>query len=875
MTMISKLKVAWVVMIFMAAAGMVKAADVDCFSRGVAYTILNDGSGTFPVMEAGEVFVSLTDDATPEWTSGTYTSQVAINNGNATSGKVKQNFYFWARAKEGYQFIGWNTSKTGKTAASGSQTEAAPYLKTYTHWSAGTAEAPKEQVMYAIFEKVAGSDSEPEDKGDGASLSAVENNEFVLGSTSKNYSVKVVFSQALLFVDKAKASEGYGVNAELLPYVSCTGADQSKVTVSKVMINAAYQEGSYTQFQPAYGVVELPNTMAVGTYTIHLPYGLFNTTEGGVTASCNFQVTVKNDDTPLVLQSQLPEDKSVWDANPESETFDGESIVVTLNYNKTIARVNTDKEITLVSQSGRTYNPESCTISMLKASQGIVMFGKLPNGTYTYSMPKDVFVGANGFGNEPLTFSFTVQGSKVDEWALPTYTNVNVSPSDASTVRSLTQICIELSRDGYADPIGVLPAKGQVIATKVTYVMPDNYDPNDPEVMPQMHRDTIHGVSAAVKNGKLLVNFATPLSEESRVDVVVPEGIVNNLAMPVATMTSKEIYDEGGCTNPTIRLSYNIQPVSIKVLDVTGIGVFDRFEQDSLGHDVRVDSYKSLVDAQLVPPVNNGDEGDRITYIYFWYPEDFATIAYAGGASITNITSQKPYNIAAIEFKTGGDAYRKNVIQMRLSTENFIHSDVYDQGVYEVILPGGFARTADGMVNEGFTFRFTYGDPEKAYHPEELNLDDYLGNYRNVQDEGESLDLETFKLEKIDGSYCITGLCGSSLVIPVESNNSGTVLKFTENTAGEAFMSYSGGDVVASFAQEGGKNYIFIDQYALYLANGDQKVGGAMYYEQYDPSAIESVNSETSLPVFYNLVGQRCFGSKGYRFGKGIKLFVK
>lgn len=869
MKLISNLKAA-VLALAVLAAGNAWAADVDCFSRGVAHTILNDGSGTFPVIEAGEVFVSLTANATPTWTAGSYTSETATNFGSAASGKVKQDFYFWARAKEGYKFIGWNTSKTGKTAASGSDVEGAPYSKTYTHWSAGTADAPKEQVMYAIFEKLADADSEPADKGDGAAVTAIEGNEYVSGSTSKNFSVKVVFAEGLQFVDKTKAMEGYGVNPALLPYVSCVGDGQTKVSVAKVSVNAAYKEGSYSEYEPAYGVIELPYTMAVGEYTVHLPYGLFNTQQGGVSASHNFRVSVLSDDTPLTLLSHQPANDYSWNADPENELTDGESLMVTLNYNKIIASVNADKEITLTSASGKTYKPESCSIGMLNKSQGLVSFGKLPDGAYTFSMPADVFVGANGLGNEALSFAFSITGSKVDEWALPLYTTVVATPSNNSLVRSLTQISISLSRDGYDAPIGILKDKGSVTASKLITTYPDNAD--DPEALPTVTSEAIEGVTASVRGGQLLISFATPVAEEAKVLVNVPAGIVNNLAMPVATMTPQEIFEEGGCTNPAISLTFDVHPTTIKVTDVTGIGTVDHWEKDAEGHDVRVDTYKSLINAQLVPPVNNGDGGDRITYIYFWYPEEFASLSYAGGASITNVTTQKPYNIAAIEFKTGGDAYRKNVIQMRLSTENFIYSDVYDQGEYEVVLPGGFALTADGMTNEGITFRFTFGDPEKAYHPESINLDAYLGDYRNMMDEGETVSfVETFKFEKIDGQYCVTELCGSSLVIPVEANASGFVLKLTENEAGEAFMSYSGSDVVVNFAEQGGKPYIFIDQYALYSASGEPIVGGATYYEQYTPSAISSVSAPVSAQI-YNLSGQRTQKPQGLVIVRGKKI---
>ena len=850
------------------------AADMECFSRGVAYAILNDGSGNYPVEGAGEVFVSLTADAAPTWTADTYTSETAINYGNASAGTVKQDFYFWAQANEGYRFIGWNTSKTGKTAASGSETEGAPYKKTYTHWAAGTAEEPKEQVLYAIFEKIANAEDEPVDLGDGVAAVSVEGNTYVSGSTTKNISVKVFFAEGLQFDGYSQAGDGYGVNNEARPYVTCTGSEGS-VSVANVTISASYVQDSYTEFQPAFGVIELPNNIAVGEYDVHLPYSLFNTQAGGVTAPYDFKVTVLADEEPLVLVATSPTDGYIWDANPESDESDGQLVMITLTYNKTIADIDITKPITLVKENGHEFPFENCSIGILNKSQGLVSYGYLPNGFYTFTLPADVFFATNGLGNAETTVSFSVTGSGANEWAIPQYTNIAVNPSNNSEVRSLTSISIDMSRYGFDDPVGILANKGKVTAMKLTEVF--NGDPNDPEAVPTILSDSIPGVTATVRNGKLVVTFTTPVAEESKVLVNIPAGIVNNLAMPVASMTPQEICEEGGCTNPAISLTYMVHPQIIRLQDVTGIGTVNHWEKDEDGHDIRIDDYTSLIGAQLTPPVNNGDEGDRVTYLYFWYPEEFSTLSYNGGASITNITTGAPYEIASIEFKTGGDAYRKNVIQMRLSTTNFIHSDVYDQGVYEVVLPDSIAFTFDGMTNEGITFQFTYGDPDKAYHPEDVDLDAYIGDYRNLIDEEESqYQTESFHFDKIDGRYCVTNLCGSPLVIPVEAQGADFVLKFTENEAGDAFMGNAGNDVIIGFVKNTGKPYIYIDQYALYSASGNMIVGGITYYEQYDPQAISTIRTDRNEGyAIYNLNGQLTANASGLVIINGRKVFIK
>lgn len=868
-------------------AVQVQAASVECYSRGVAYCILNDGSGNYPVAEAGEVFVSLTPDAIPVWTEGSAMSEVAVNTGNASAGTVKQNFYFWAKAKPGYKFIGWNTSKTGKTAAAGSETEGAPYLKTYTHWSAGTESAPKEQIMYAIFEKQVSADDEPQDKGDGVAAERVENNEYAAGSSSKNFRVRIYFAEGLLFGGSTSASQG--VNQEVARFVTCKQGETT-INIVEVSTGAAWADETYTSYAPAYGTIELPYSIAPGEYDVHLPYGLYKTASGGVTAPYDFKVIVYADNEPLKIVGTSPKEGYNWNADPESETTDGESLMVSITFDKYVDHVTADESILdnilLKSATGKSILPESVTISRLNNKIGLVAYGKLPNGTYTFTLPEGVFVAANGLSHEAKIINFTISGSLVDEWALPTYTSVTATPQNNAAVRSLTKVEVEFAREDYDAPVGIMPGAAAVTATKIiSWFDPTN---QDPEYTGDQRSESVENIGVAVKAGKLVLTFAQPVAEECKVVVNIPAGILNNLAMPVATMTKQEIYEAGGCTNAAFSLTFNVEPKPIKVQDVTGIGFNSTYmtdEQgnyikDEQGNFIRVDEYKSLINAQLVPPVNNGDGGDRITYMYFWYPEEFSAISYKGGASVKNITNGMEYEIAAIEFKTGGDHYRRNVIQMRLSSSNYIHSDLYDQGVYEVVMPDSAAVTADGMFAQGITFQFTYGDPSKAYFPESLDLDEYLGDYTMVKDEGEIIEVsESFTLAKTEaGKYVVENLCGSPLIIPVETGMGGTfMLKFTENAAGDAFMSTKGGDVVASAAINEGKHYFYIDEYALYSADGNLTMGGIRYFELASETAINSVNTSAasaSAPM-YNLLGQRVKTAKGVVIKNGKKYIVK
>lgn len=853
------------------ASFMSAAAQENCYSRGVAHCILNDGSGTYPVVEAGEVFVSLDEEATPSWTAGTFVSEIAVNSGKAVTGSVKQKFFFWARAKEGYRFLGWaSTSTSQKATGSSADFEGKAWSSsttTYTHWDAGSLENPKEKVLYAIFEKEDSEGSEPADAGDGARLVKVDGDTYVAGASSKDWNVRLYFEEPLAFKSVAGYNEGYGVNSQLLKYVTCRSAEKNASIVG-VKVTGAYDADG----EDAYGLITLPGNITEGAYKLHIPYGLFQTKSGRVTASSDIDVKVLADNGTMEVISTSPADGDTWNANPESDLCNGTEITVSLKFNKVIDRVNLiEKDITLIKDNDSRRRYTSCFVSTLDKTNGIISYGSLPDGNYSLSVPADVFVAANGQGNAPIELRFTVKGSAAGEWDLPFYTNAVATPANNATVRSLNSMTIAFSREGYDLPVGIMPNAPAVKASKITEVYEDGVDYSSPEVLPTIISEEIDGVTAAVKENKLVISFAEPVAEATKVVINVPAGMTNNLLMPVRNMSPREIFENDGCTNPFVQITINVEPVEIPVRDVTGVG-YDvtwatdadgNFIKDENGQYIRIDKYDSLVDAQLTPAADGTDDGDRVTVMYFWYDEDFAAINYQGGASVINLTTGSPVNIGGISFKTGGDSYRNNVIELRLSTDSYIYSAEYHQGEYEVVLPAGIARTADGMQSGGKTFRFTFGNPSQAYIPEEVDLTAYVGKYHAVSEEGEEGSAEAFSFEVGDGCYYIKDLCGSPLQIPVEAVSGRFLLKFTEDNLGNAFMSTTGDDVVITFQENEGRHYIFVDQYALYSIGAEPFVGGVILFERVDESGIVGVHSDSIDCSSFDLSGRRV--SKGYK----------
>lgn len=430
---------------------------------------------------------------------------------------------------------------------------------------------------------------------------------------------------------------------------------------------------------------------------------------------------------------------------------------------------------------------------------------------------------------------------------IPQYDVVEVTPADGTTVSALTTITVSLSREGFDAPLGIMPGAAAVEAVRLEGTT------ETPIAAPKASVDKT--------NGNLLITFAEPYNTPGTVVVRIPAGLTNNLAMPVATMTTDEIIAEGGCTNPAISLTLNVEPSILPVKDVTGVGYDTQyltdeqgnFLKDEKGQYIRVDKYDSLIDAQLEPT-----NGDRVTVLYFWYDEAFAAINYKGGASVTNVTTGTSVNIASVGFKSGGDSHRNDVIELRLSTADYIYSEELHQGVYEVVLPEGIATTANGLKSGGKTFRFTFGDPEQAYVPQELDLDGYLGDYKAVTEEGEESTGEFFTFTKTGSDYFVTNLCGSSLSVPVEAKDGNIFLKFTEEGV-ETFMSLLGGDVQVLFTENEGETYIFVDQYALYQ-NDDTVMGGAIYFKR-ERALIDALSAPVTSAnesAVYDLQGRLC-----------------
>lgn len=538
----------------LALAASASASAADFYARGVAHCILDDGSGTFPVSEVGEVFVSTTADATPQWTAGTFTSET-ISGAYSTAKGGSANFCFWARAKAGYTFVGWTSTKTSKNPTSGTETlEGQPWTSKTTFWSPKTEEAPNELVRYAIFRKNASEDLTP----GGVAMTTVEGVSHIMGSSSSDWGVQVNFAEPLAYKNYEGYSTGYGVNTSLLGFITC----REKTSGAEVRVTSARIVGTYAaEGADAHGVIYFPASMPVGTYDVHLPKGLFTTQSGEVTAAVDFVVTVTADTTPLTIVEMRPKEGGTWNADPEDRVhdYDGESLMLTFTFNRNLQTLNLEgKDFILTNAAnGRQHTAANVFINQLNTRQGLVSFGSLPSGNYSFTLPAGVFSDVSGIANESATITFKIVGSSVDEWALPIYNVSLVTPAANATVKGLGEIRVAFAREGFAAPVALNEGIG-VSAVRVWETYEEGVDYTDPDNRPTEESAPISGVSASIEGGELVITISPLVNEDTKVVVTIPAGLVTNVE-DAASLSPEALCKAGGCTNDQLQILYRVE----------------------------------------------------------------------------------------------------------------------------------------------------------------------------------------------------------------------------------------------------------------------------------------------------------------------------
>lgn len=550
------------ILCLLALAGAATATAADYYARGVAHCILDDGTGNFPIAEAGEVFVSTTADATPQWTAGTFTS-ATISGPHSTSTGSSVSFYFWARAKAGYTFIGWATSKTSKTPSSGTaDLEGQPWSSKTTFWSAKTEAAPNELVRYAIFRKNAAEDT----TGGGVALSNIVGDTHTFGSTTGEWSVRLNYSETLAYRDFAGYADGYGANKALISSITCRNtADGTTVRIINARVGGSPTASPIGS--DAYGLIFFPANMPVGHYTVHVPKGLFTTSTGKVTAAADFEVVVTPDAEPFTINSTSPTNGYAWDSSEATQTkeTDGNFNTITLTFNKNIARVVTEgKEIVLTNTTtGRISKYTICSVSATTNKRlGVISFDVQPDGNYTFSLPADVFFDASGNGNAPFTLQFSIKGSTIAPWALPTYNTVKATPANNSVTTFFNELHVAYSRNGYNAPIALAPYAPAVRACRLWEVYEEGVDYSDPSNLPKENSEDIPGVTASIVDGELVVSLPEVINENIKVLITIPAGLVINIGQ-ANSLSAQQLYERDGCTNAQQQILVRVEKANL------------------------------------------------------------------------------------------------------------------------------------------------------------------------------------------------------------------------------------------------------------------------------------------------------------------------
>lgn len=266
---------------------------------------------------------------------------------------------------------------------------------------------------------------------------------------------------------------------------------------------------------------------------------------------------------------------------------------------------------------------------------------------------------------------------------LPKYT---VNTPASQNVRSLYTFTIDMTGD-YDEPFSLMPKIGMVKVKKGSTVLTNT-------------------ATASVEDGKLTITVNPSITEAGEYTVTIPAGLVNNLLLPVAAMTTDELISEGFCTNPEMELTFNVTPEKIKVIKVTNQSGFD---------------LNGTVVPLAVADENSGEvlSGEIITHIYLWMEEELASTVKA--SEFKNYVSIKAPHNRKIDFNAYSCGLKEvngvnhSIIDIFLSVDSHIDSAGNEEvaghtGTYDVTVKEGLGQSFDGLPTEAFNFTFEYKD---------------------------------------------------------------------------------------------------------------------------------------------------------------------
>lgn len=609
-TMLSKLfKVQHLALLLLCAlcSTQAMAKDYTCWTQAI-YKMAVKGTSTTST-ECGQIYVStelVTDESQIEAVAEEITTDPLYHFGAAAS--CKQDYYYYVKANEGYNFIGWGSTQPSKADWKPSSSSYAPneankvgdyyWYKSTTSspYSDNTEAKPTKLTRYAVFEKV---EKMEEPTGvttvEVTSIQSQEKSLTIEGKTvtyqeaslTKNLPIELVLNEELTYI-RPNDENNSKPEEKLKQFITVVGANGNKSEVVSYFYpyeSTDLGQGGTSSSDTSYGTLyschtiglNIPYGIKADTYTVHLPYGLFTTKEGNKTPTYEFTINVIKDENPyLTIKSQFPTEgltmkykKATQTVEPDASKgeFEKSNLTAAIEFNEVVESIDESKKegIILVNTTeGVNYKPLSVIRDAAifnKVSGAVsIAYPELVNGSYTLTIPAGLFVGATKT-NEEIKVNFTVTG--FNSVQLKPYELVldHVSPKSGDMTQSverLSEITIT-----YKEPAVALLGDASKITVKGYTEVIKIKDDGEGATSVRTYYDVAPAVSAKVAEGKLVVSFAPALAT-GLYEVNIPAGFVANMEAGEMTMAQK--VNAGYAESPAhSNLTFNVESAVLEI----------------------------------------------------------------------------------------------------------------------------------------------------------------------------------------------------------------------------------------------------------------------------------------------------------------------
>ncbi|MCQ2243644.1 MAG: hypothetical protein MJZ32_05235 [Bacteroidaceae bacterium] len=556
-------------------------ADYTCWTQA-NYKMAIKGT-TEPNYECGKIYVStvlVTDESQIEAVAEEITTDPLYHYGPASA--CKQDYYFYAKANDGYKLAGWGTAQPSDakwTPGSAYVVNEANKIGDY-YWYKGTTGSPYSDnteakptklTRYAVFEKVEKIE-EPTGTTPVEVTAVTGTTELVEGSIAKNFSVDIVLSENLPY-EMPGSDKNAKPNESLKQFVTVKGANGNTSEVASYsLVSESNAETSYSchTFRLSF-----PYNIKADTYTVHLPYGLYTTVNGNPTPTYEFTINVTADDNPyLTIKSQFPTEgttikyvKATQTKEPDSSKgeFEKSNITVAIEFNEVVESIDESKKdgISLTNTTvGVNYKPSNVirNAAMFGKVSGAVSiaYPELVNGPYTLTIPAGLFVSSSK-ANEEIKVNFTVSGFST---TLKPYemTTEQISPKANDMLQKIEKLQdITISYKGeFGQAVALVGDASGISVRRYTEVIVDGEDSkgNETHEPVRTYYDVTTTPSAKVEGGKLVVSF-TPALFGGMYEVTVPAGLAANMEPGEMTMIQK--VNAGYAETPAYNMTFNVK----------------------------------------------------------------------------------------------------------------------------------------------------------------------------------------------------------------------------------------------------------------------------------------------------------------------------